>query len=644
MFTAAAVRKFNLPMRDELLSHYERELVFLRRMGADFAKKYPKIAARLLLDEEKVEDPHVERMIEAFAFLTGRIGLKLDDEFPEISESFLNVLYPHFLAPIPSMAIAQMTYGSPNNKLTAVQRVEKGAQLNSRPIEGSPCQFRTAYDVDLFPIEMLSAGLESPAPKNARGMLTEASIRLSMRCYGDGNLHELKSANGGDQRPDHMRFYIDGDPQLVFPLYEIIFNHAEKVEFRPREAPLNAATMKTLTDFQLRLPDPIVLPADEAIRQVGFDEPEAMLPYTKRSFSGYRLLSEYFSFPYKFLFFDIYGLDQAIAARFGSRFDIIIHLKDIVPPAAPVTTETFRMGCTPIINLFTKLAEPIYVSQQKYEYQIIPDVHRQKATEVYSIDQVFTSDPRTNTTKEFSPFYSLRHTYGDKAEKSFWYANRRASQRENDSGTEMFISLVDPNFDPSAPPVDILHVRTTCSNRDLPARLPFGGKEGDFEVEGTALLSRARCLTKPTETIRPPQRRAIQWRLISHLNLNYLSIVENNNGEPEALREILQLYNFDDSSVIRNQILGIKSIETRRVIRQVGNRIGAGFVRGMETTVTFDEEQFVGSGMFLFACVLERFLALYSSLNSFNQLVVRSEQREEIIKRFPARSGEQPLL
>lgn len=206
------------------------------------------------------------------------------------------------------------------------------------------------------------------------------------------------------------------------------------------------------------------------------------------------------------------------------------------------------------------------------------------------------------------------------------------------------MSLVDMNFDPLVPAVEVLNVRTTCTNRDLPAKLPFGGKEGDFEVEGTALLSRVRCLTKPTETIRPPQRRSAQWRLISHLNLNYLSLVNSENGTPEALQEMLHLYNFNDSSVTRKQILGITGIESRKVVRQIGGRIGAGFVRGLETTITFDEEQYVGSGLFLFASVLERFLGLYASLNSFNQLAIRTEQREEIVRRFPPRAGEQELL
>ncbi len=630
-------------MRDELLGYYERELIFLRRMGAEFAAKYPKIAARLHLDEEKIEDPHVERLIEAFAFLGGRIGLKLDDELPEITESFLNLLYPHYLAPIPSMAIAQFSFGSVTDKLTAVQRLERGARLNSRPVDGTPCRFRTAYDVDLAPLDLESAALESAAPKDGRGMYADSHIRLSMRCFGDANLSELV-VGGSGKPPQSIRFYLNGDPQLVFPLYEIIFNHATAVEFRPKEAPFGQKTLKTLTNLQLKLPEPVIIPAADALRQVGFSEQEAVLPFTKRSFAGYRLLSEYFAFPYKFLFFDILGLDRATAAKFGSHFDILIHLKDVTPPIAPVVADTFKMGCTPIVNLFSRLADPIYLSQQKYEYQVIPDVHRQSTTEIYSIDGVVSNDPRTNTTREFSPFYSLRHAFGEQMEKAFWYAVRRDSQRPNDEGTEMYMSLVDMNFNPRVPAVDVLNIRATCTNRDLPARLPFGGKEGDFEIEGTALLSRVRCLTKPTETIRPPQRRAAQWRLISHLNLNYLSLVSGETIAPEALQEILHLYNFNDSSVTRKQILGITGIESRKVVRKIGGRIGAGFVRGIETTLTFDEEQYVGSGMFMFACVLERFLGLYASLNSFNQMVLRTEQREETVKTFPARAGEQDLL
>ncbi len=629
-------------MRDELLGYYERELVFLRKMGAEFAKRYPKIAARLEIGEERIEDPHVERMIEAFAFLTGRVSLKLDDELPEITESFLNVLYPHYLAPIPSMAIAQMSYGSPNDKLTAIQNLERGARLNSRPVDGTPCKFRTAYDTQLAPIELSDAALESSSPKDGRGKFAESFIRLSMRCFGDSNLSEFKLGDT-DEPPEFLRFYIDGDPQLIYPLYEIIFNHASAVEFRPVDAPLDDPGMQTITNIQLKQPDPIILGAD-MIKEVGFGEDEAILPYTKRSFTGYRLLTEYFAFPYKFLFFDIFGLNTAVERGFGSHFDIIIHLKDITPPVAPITSNTFRLGCTPIVNLFKRTADPIYLSQQKYEYRVIPDVHRQSGTEIYSIDDLVTVDPKTNQSKQFSPFYSTRHTYGEKTEKSFWYGKREDSQRENDEGTEMYVSLVDTDFNPRIPAADVITVKTTCTNRDLPARLPFGGKDGDFEVEGATLLSKVRCLTKPTETIRPQRKRSIQWRLISHLNLNFLSTVNDEDNKPEALQEILLLYNFGDDAATTNQILGVKSIETKPVVRRIGQRVGAGFVRGLETTITFDEELYVGCCLYLFGSVLERFLGTYSSINSFNQLVIKSEQREGEIKRWRPRTGEQILL
>lgn len=629
-------------MRDELLGYYEQQLVFLRRMGAEFARRYPKIAARLQLDEEKIEDPHVERIIEAFAFLAGRINLKLDDELPEITESFLNVLYPHYLAPIPSMAVTQFSFGSTNDKLTAVQILERGARLNSRPVDGTNCRFRTAYDVQLAPLELEFAALESAAPKDARGKYSDSHIRLSFRCFGEANLHEMKIGSTG-KPPEFLRFYLNGDPQLVFPLYEIIFNHARAVEFRATEPPISGKSLAMKTLRIKKMPDPVILPAD-VIKQVGFEESQALLPYTRRSFPGYRLLTEYFTFPYKFLFFDIFGLDQAIGKKFGSNFDILIHLKDVTPPIAPLTAETFRLGCSPVINLFSRTADPLYLSQQKYEYHIVPDVNRQTTTEIYSIDDVITNDPRKGTTRQFSPFYSLRHAYGEQLEKSFWYATRRQSQRPEDLGTEIYMSLVDMNFNPRVPAVEVLNVTTTCTNRDLPAKLPFGGREGDFEIEGSSLLSRVRCLTKPTETIRAQTRRALQWRLISHLNLNYLSLVGGEDGSPEALQEILQLYNFDDSSVITKQILGITKIEAKKSVKKIGGHIGAGFARGLETTLTFDEEQFVGSGMFLFACVLERFLGLYTSLNSFNQVILRTEQREEIVARFTPRAGEQEVL
>ncbi|MBS1812087.1 MAG: type VI secretion system baseplate subunit TssF [Acidobacteria bacterium] len=618
-------------MRDELLGYYERELIFLRQMGAEFAEKYPKVAGRLLLEPDKCEDPHVERMIEAFAFLTSRVHLKIDDEFPEITESLLNVLYPHYLAPTPSMSIAQFALDPEQGKLTSGYPIARETTLYSRPVQGTPCRFRTCYPVTLWPIEVASASLESLDPVGARGKWSEAVLRISLRCLHNTKLSELKVGQGENERQmEYLRFYLNGEAQLVYPLYELLFNedlHLAGIELQDKK-----------TRRKLKLPA-------TTLRQVGFGADEGMLGYSPRSFSGYRLLTEYFAFPDKFLFFDVTRLDEAARMGFGDQVDILIYLKDVTPPRAKIDAGTFQLGCTPIINLFKKVAEPIQLTQQQNEYHVIPDIHRQSATEVYSIDAVTTVDPYLQQSREFQPFYSYRHAYERDQQGSFWYATRRPSQRMEDEGTEVFMSLVDLSFSPNVPPVETITCHVTCTNRDLPARLPFGGREGDFEVENAGPLSRVKCLRKPTETLRPPMRRGAHWRLISHLSLNHLSLVEGQrNGDPEALREILMLYDFMDSAATRKQIMGLRNITSRRVVRQTGSRIGTGFVRGIETTITFDESQYVGSGVFLFASVLERFLGLYASLNSFNQMIARTEQREGELKRWKPRVGEQILL
>jgi type VI secretion system protein ImpG len=626
-------------MRDELLSYYERELAYLRQMGADFAGKYPKIASRLALDVDKCEDPHVERLIESFAYLSARIRLKIDDEFPEITESFLNVLYPHYLAPIPSMSIVQFALDADQGKLTTGYVVERGTILYSRPIQGTPCRFRTSYPVTLWPLEVVAASLDSPDPVGARGRWERAALRLDIRCLNETKLAELKLMEAGRQpRPlDSLRFYLNGEPQLIHALYEYIFNNAARVEIRPA-----AAARKGSARAAAASPAAVALAAD-ALRPVGFEADEAMLPYTARSFAGYRLLTEYFAFPEKFLFFDVTGIGQAaLAAGVGSEFSIVIQLRDVAPLGG-IGAETFRLGCAPVVNLFKKIAEPVQLTSEQHEYRVVADVHRQQATEVYSIDGVTSTDPTLKRAHEYQPFYSVRHAATrDEEGQSYWYASRRRSQAKDDEGTEVYISLVDLGFNPHVPAAETLTVVTTASNRDLPSKLPFGGREGDFEVEGAGTLARVRCLRKPTQTLRPPMRRAAHWRLISHLSLNHLSISGADGAA--ALREILTLYDFMDSQATRKQIAGIVGVEGRRVVRRTGSRVGAGFVSGAETKVELNEEQFVGASIFLFASVLERFLGLYVTVNSFNQLVVSVSQREGTLKRWEPRAGEQALL
>jgi type VI secretion system protein ImpG len=374
---------------------------------------------------------------------------------------------------------------------------------------------------------------------------------------------------------------------------------------------------------------------------VGFGPDEGMLPYTPRSFLGYRLLQEYFAFPEKFLFFDLCELKRAVQAGFREGVEVLLFLDKPPRLEQPISAETFRLGCAPIINLFEQVAEPIRVTHAQTEYRVIPDVGRQHVTEVYSVDSVLSTSPYLPEPIIFEPFYSFKHAADREQQQAFWYTTRRPSPRKGDAGTEVHLSLVDLNFRPTLPPVETLTLHVSCTNRDLPGKLPFGGARWDFELEGAAPLTGIRCLKKPTETVRPSLRRGAQWRLISHLSLNYLSLCE---GGREALREILKLYDFSDSTVIRQQIAGIINVASRRVVGRPASMPWNGFCRGIEVTIEFDEDKYVGSGVFLFATVLEKFLGLYSSLNSFTQLIARTKQREEPLKRWPPRAGEQILL
>jgi type VI secretion system protein ImpG len=385
----------------------------------------------------------------------------------------------------------------------------------------------------------------------------------------------------------------------------------------------------------------ITLPP-HSIQPIGFGSDEALLRYPQHAFEGYRLIQEYFVFPQKYLFVEVRGLRSAIQGMAGDRMEILLALAK-APNAeqTSITPGTFRLGCTPVINLFEQTAEPIRIDHTQFEYRIVPDVRKPFSTEVYSIDEVVWTAPHMPQPQAIQPFYSFKHGSAELVRDAYWYATRKPSERKNDSGTEMWLSLVDKSFDPTLPPAETLSIQVTCTNRDLPGKLPFSEERGDFELEGAAPISKIRALVKPTPTMRLPLTGEHQWRLISHLSLNYLSLVD---GGETALREILNLYDFTDSAVIKQQIAGITSLTTRRVVRRPESLAWNGFCRGLEVTIEFDEQKYVGTGVFLFASVLERFIGLYAAVNTFTQLVAKTQQREEPVKRWPPRVGEQMLL
>jgi type VI secretion system protein ImpG len=605
----------------ELLPYYERELLFIRHMAAEFAEKYPDRAGALRIHDNACPDPDVERLMEAFALIAARVQHKIDDEFPEITEALLDMLYPHYLRPVPPMAIAQMDTDPDQRDSAPGYVVPRGSCLYTRQHAGTICRFRTCYPLRLWPIEVTAAAFMRSADLADRIASSDSPylFRLQLQCRGNASLSRMGLRD--------LRFYLGGDSQAAHTAYELVCNSASGVIIRTRRGG------KLYAEIAL---------GPDAVRPVGFGRDEGLLPYTDRSFLGFRLLQEYFAFPEKFLFFDIEGFGRLPDEKLDQQFEILIPICSFERAdrarllEQAVDAAMFQLGCTPIVNLFERCAEPIRLSHTASEYPVLADVHFPLATEVYSVDRVASITSDAEETKVYRQFYSLPHSEREST-VPLGHAVRRASHRNGDRGTDVYLSLVDFAFDPAQPPSESLTVHVTCTNRDFVERIPVSRTFGELEAEAGALL-RIRFVYGPTPTVRPPLRRGLQWRLISHMALNHLSIVES--GLP-AFQEILQLYDFGAQAGFSRHVSGITKLGSRPKIARVNSRCGLTFCPGMHVDLEFDEENFAGSGVFLFASVLERFLGLYSAINSFTELTVRTRQRKGDLRRWLPRAGEQ---
>ncbi|MDN0074149.1 type VI secretion system baseplate subunit TssF [Crenobacter sp. SG2303] len=615
-------------MLESLLPYYERELGYLRELSGEFARRYPKIAGRLQLEGDQCEDPHTERLIESFAFLAARIHKKQDDEYPEIAGSFLDVLYPHYQRPVPSSTIVQFECDPQRPEIAKRYRIDRGQAVHAPAMQGVVCKFRSSYPVDLYPLSLTQAKLElTSSSAYLHRMAPDAAAVLTMEFHTHGGLPI------GDIGLESLRFFLDGEPALMHLLYELLLSDVLRVQVG--DGSENPATTRELPG--------------SCIQPVGFGRDEGMLEYDERSFLGYRLLTEYFCYPDKFLFVDFLRLGEVAARLDGERLVIRCFLKDYPDSErharllAQLQAQHLKLGCTPIVNLFVQPGEPIRVTHQKASYRVLADARKQQAFETIQLRRVVRVEKSgdSETSEEIPPFYAIRHGSERKAPRFYWHASREDSPRADDKGTDLELHLVDLDFDPVRPAAEVLSLELLCSNRDLPEQIPFGGSQAtqrtDFSLPGHSVVKRVRLLRKPGASQRSPLKRGMQWRLISHLSLNYLSIIDTGKA---ALQEMLTLYNLTDSPVNVRQIQGIVGIASQAAVTRVAGRDFTGFVRGTEVELTLDEDYYVGGSVYLFAAILERFFALYCAPNSFTRLRVRTVQRNEEVASWPARAGE----
>lgn len=590
--------------------YYQSELTALRQLGRRFAERSPALAPYL---GQAGRDPDVERLLEGFAFLTGRLRQKLDDELPELTHSLMHLLWPNYMRPLPAFSILQF---DPLRQAGPALRVERDTPVEGRPIDGVSCRFRTCYPTDVLPLRLSALNYSL----NGQGALL--SLRLDMNC--DGNLSDVKLSK--------LRLHLAGERYISQMLYLSLLRSLAGIELMPLDSHgkpmLNAKG------------DPLLLRAQAAkVHPVGFAEEEALIPYPLNTFRGYRFLQEYFAFQDKFLFVDVTGLDmlqslpeETLKQVYGLelRFDIRKGEAQRLRP----TLDNVKLYCTPIANLFKHDALPIRLDGKQDEYLLLPAELDPEHCGVFSVDGVTGWSPGGLGYQSYVPFESFEHDASfDVPQNRPHYSIRQRSSLLHD-GLDTYLSFGVHQAETH----ETLSIELTCTNQNLPRRL----KLGDICMlsEETPEFLTFRNITPVTASYAPPLNRDFLWKLISNMSLNYLSL-----ADVDALKVILETYDlpryYDQHAekVSRRLLGGLKAIRHQHV-----DRLHRGLpLRGLRTELTIDPEGYIGEGdLFVFASVLNEFFALYASLNSYHELRVKSTQGE--VYQWTPRMGLQPLL
>ncbi len=635
-------------MDPRLLQYYNLELQHLREMGAEFAQQFPKIAARLGMNGLEVADPYVERLLEGVGFMAARVQLKLDAEFPRFTQTLLEIIYPHYLAPTPSMLVAQLQPDKTDPGLAAgALTVPRGTTLHSvlAPDDVTACEFRTAHDVTLLPIEITSVSYFSFAPD-----LPLNSLPIAERIKG-GLRIRLRTTAGlkfGQVKFDRLCFYLTGRDDVATKLLELCLATGLGVLVRPVGG----------------RPQDVTLLPPSAIKPVGFTDAEALLPVTVRSFQGYRLLQEYFSFPQRYRFFELADLGRAARQVQGNEIELVLLFGRGDPTLESVVDRSnLELFCTPAVNLFEKpRIDRIHVNDSSFEFHVVADRTRPLDFEIYQVTDVVGHGAGDDSEQRFLPFYSASSSDAEHLESAYFTTRReprvvsqehkRRGPRSSYIGSEVFLSLVDSSQAPYAADLRQLSIQALCTNRDLVLKMAVGLGQSDFSLNIAAPVTSVRVISGPSRPysalveggVKTPGSGSVAWRAISHLSLNYLSLVNATAQQgATALRDLLDLYATTTDVSAKRQIEGIRSVSVGRVVRRLPARGPIAFGRGLEITLDVDEMAFEGGSAFLLGAVLDQYFARYVSINSVTETVLRSQSRGEI-NRWTPNWGTRPTL
>jgi type VI secretion system protein ImpG len=617
-------------MDPRLLRAYNEELIYLRESAREFGEEYETVAGRLGLNTPTDVDPYVERLLEGVAFLGARVKLKLQDQFPDFTQHLLNAIQPHYLAPTPSMCVAAFEPQEGDQAIATGFLVPRETELNAVSADeaATPVTFRTGQDVTLWPLQIVEAEYLSTraavAPfASAAGVTAEAGLRL--RFTGVGGVPLAKVA------PPTLPIYLDGSEVIPGELYRQLVGDAVATVARPTNSTSGAGAW-------VHLPKP---------EQHGFEDECALLPTGRRSFRGYRLLSEYFACPERFLFIRLQDLGRAFAACEGDCEVVLLFNRAAPALAGSISASNFRLFATPAINLFEKQIDRVAINAYDHELQLIPDRTRPLDFEVFRALEVTAYAESNGNARPVAPLHAFGSLLYDWSEALFYVTrlrHRRLSTKEQRLrrradylGTETWISLVSPGDPGRLDDTQELAVRALVTNRELAEQLRLGGAT-DFQVSGIPARA-VTVLRAPTKPRAPLGISDAAWRIIGHLTPNYASFASEDDEDPSVLRDHLALYGRIDDPALRRQIDGLLAIRSEPVTRRVPGQSRSAFARGQRLHIKLDDAPFENGRMFLFSAILERFLGEFATVNAFTESIFESRQ-EGTFAQWPPRMGQ----
>lgn len=629
-------------MDPRLLSLYEQELRYFRESSGEFARAFPKIAHRLAIEGQEVADPYVERLIEATAFLAARVNLKLDAEYPRFTGHLLDIVYPHFLAPTPAMAICAFSPMLEDANLAQGPTLPRGSALRARQAAGqnTHCEFRTAQALRVWPVEITRAQYFSYAPdlplaQHPRAREIRGGLRITLQATAGLRFDQIAM--------DALPLYFGGADDVAWQLHECVLG--EPIGLMLRAAQPTAPVQ--------------VLPGD-AIQDMGFGEDEALLPVTATGFSGFRLVQEYFAFPERFRFARLSGLAPFLARTAASEIELVLLFSrgDAVLEKL-VSADNVQLHCVPAINLFPKRLDRVIVSEGVSQFHLLADRTRPQDFEVHTVTEVVGhggavagAAQEAPVEQVFLPFYAAFH--GARHRHPAYYTTSREprvqSQRQRTEGhrsshvgSELYLQIVDPQQAPYSAALRQLAVSALVSNRDLPLLLP-AGRDNDFDCVDSFPVQRVRMLRGPSRPVSPVVSAGLGWRVIDHLALNYLSLADSSPEQgAAALREMLTLYAVHADDARQMQVRGLLSVRSRAVTRRLPLPGPIAFGRGLEVTLELDPAAFHGHSAFLFGAVMARYLGRHVEVNHFVETVLRMAGQGERMRWRPL-CGTRPIL